>query len=173
MQAGAPGAAGAAPAPAAAPAAASSAAASPPGLSRGADAPTFEEPPRLHPLRLFYPGQTYKPEDLDVDLSDSAAAFVHRPSQKTRQLHKRGQAANAELYASADFRNGRLLSGFISEAGKLLPRRTNKVRMLVQAAWCFRRHASFENLLCVLTHAHVTPSLRRLMRRCSARWCAL
>ena len=88
---------------------------------------TSEEPPRLHPLRLFYPGQTYKPEDLDVDAAD-AATFVHRPSQKTRQLHKRGQAANAELYQSADFRNGRLLSTFISESGKLLPRRTNKVR---------------------------------------------
>jgi ribosomal protein S18 len=136
MQLGAPGAAGtaAAVAPAAAPAAASPAAASASGLSRTADAPTFEEPPRLHPLRLFYPGQTYKPEDLDVDLSDSAAAFVHRPSQKTRQLHKRGQAANAELYSSADFRNGRLLSGFISEAGKLLPRRTNKVCAL-PGAW--------------------------------------
>ncbi len=93
-----------------------------------------EEPPRLHPLRLFYPGQTYKPEDLDVDLSEAAAPFVHRPSQKTRQLHKRGQAANLMLYNSADFRNGRLLSGFISDAGKLLPRRTNKVDAKVQRA---------------------------------------
>jgi len=93
----------------------------------GYAAPLSVEPPRLHPLRLFYPGQTYKPEELDGAAPD-AAAFVHRPSQKTRQLHKRGEAANAELYATADFRNGRLLNGFVSEAGKLLPRRTNKVR---------------------------------------------
>ena len=85
------------------------------------------EPPRLHPLRLFYPGQTYKPEELDGEAPD-AAAFVHKPSQKTRQLYPRGKAANAELYATADFRNGRLLNNFVSDAGKLLPRRTNKVR---------------------------------------------
>ena len=93
------------------------------------------EPPRLHPLRLFYPGQTYKPEELDGDAAD-AASFVHLPSQKTRQLHKRGEAANAELYDTADFRNGRLLNQFVSEAGKLLPRRTNKVR---QALYTLRR----------------------------------
>ena len=93
-----------------------------------------DEPPRLHPLRLFYPGQTYKPEELDGDASD-AATFVHKPSQKTRQLHKRGAAANAELHATADFRNARLLNSFVSEAGKLLPRRTNKVRRSLSS--CF------------------------------------
>jgi hypothetical protein len=39
--------------------------------------------------------------------------------QKTRQLYKRGKAANKELSETADFRNGRLLNGFLSEAGKL------------------------------------------------------
>ena len=87
---------------------------------------------RLHPLRLFYPGQSYKPEELDPAGGDTA--FVHKPSQKTRQLHKRGQAANAALYAGADFRNARLLTGFTSEAGRLLPRRTNKVDAKVQRA---------------------------------------
>jgi ribosomal protein S18 len=165
------------PAAATAPLAAAATAPPPPPRSTGAgaaDAPSSgsEEPPRLHPLRLFYPGQTYKPEDLDVDLTDSAAAFVHRPSQKTRQLHKRGQAANAELYASADFRNGRLLSGFISEAGKLLPRRTNKARLTRECATQGSHEAAprRRTLLTRASDACLAP--RRWMRRCSARWCA-
>jgi ribosomal protein S18 len=95
---------------------------------------TADTPGRVHPLRLFYPGQTYKPEELALDPSDVGGAFVHRPSQKTRQLYKRGHAANSALLAGADFRNVRLLSAFTSDTGKLLPRRTNKVDAKVQRA---------------------------------------
>ena len=123
----------------------------------GATAP--EEPPRLHPLRLFYPGQTYKPEELAYDPSDAASTFVHRPSQKTRQLHKRGQAANAELYANADFRNGRLLSGFISESGKLLPRRTNKVDAKVQRALV--RAVKTARMMAILPYSERLPAFTK------------
>jgi ribosomal protein S18 len=85
---------------------------------------------RVHPQRLFYPGQTYRPEELT---QGEAAVFQHRPSHKTRQLYKRSHAANAALFAEADFRAGRLLAGFTSDQGKLLPRRTNKVDAKVQS----------------------------------------
>ncbi len=107
-------------------------------LSRAGDSggsePERETPGRVHPLRLFYPGQTYKPSELALDPNDVGGAFVHRPSQKTRQLYKRGHAANAALLAGADFRNARLLSSFTSDTGKLLPRRNNKVDAKVQRA---------------------------------------
>ena len=116
------------------------------------------EPPRLHPLRLFYPGQTYKPEELDGEAPD-ALAYVHLPSQKTRQLYKRGKAANKELFETADFRNGRLLNGFLSEAGKLLPRRTNKVDAKVQRKIC--RAVKTARMMAILPYTDRLPAFAR------------
>ena len=116
------------------------------------------EPPRLHPLRLFYPGQTYKPEELDGEAPD-ALAYVHLPSQKTRQLYKRGKVANAELYATADFRNGRLLNSFVSEAGKLLPRRTNKVDAKVQRK--IVRAVKTARMMAILPYTDRLPAFTR------------
>jgi len=87
---------------------------------------------RIHPNRLFYPGQTYQPEELTGDTDPGT--FVHRPSGKTRQLYKRGHAANAALYEQAVFTNGRLLQGFMTDTAKLVPRRTSKVDAKVQRA---------------------------------------
>ena len=116
------------------------------------------EPPRLHPLRLFSPGQTCKPEELDGEAPD-ARAYVHLPSQKTRQLYKRGKAANKELYETADFRNGRLLSGFVSEAGKLLPRRTNKVDAKVQRK--IVRAVKTARMMAILPYTDRLPAFAR------------
>ena len=116
------------------------------------------EPPRLHPLRLFYPGQTYKPEELDGEAPD-ALAYVHLPSQKTRQLYKRGKAANKELFETADFRNGRLLNGFLSEAGKLLPRRTNKVDAKVQRK--IVRAVKTARMMAILPYTDRLPAFTR------------
>ena len=52
----------------------------------------------------------------------------------TRGTQRRTPAANALLYEQADFRRPQLLSGFTSDTGKLLPRRTTKVAAKVQRA---------------------------------------
>ena len=87
---------------------------------------------QLHPLRMFYPGQTYKPEELVHTPGDSTALPLHRPTLKVHRTQRRTPAANALLYEQADFRRPQLLSGFTSDTGKLLPRRTTKVAAKVQ-----------------------------------------
>lgn len=79
---------------------------------------------------MFYPGQSYKPEELDP--GPAGGPYVHKPHNKTRVQAPRGRAANDALLAAADFRAGRLLSGFVSEAGRLLARRATKVDARVQ-----------------------------------------
>jgi small subunit ribosomal protein S18 len=103
-------------------------------LAAGAARFPLEDAPvtRIHAQRLFYPGQTYKAEELVEETE--AGVFVHRPTHKSRHQAKRGKAANAALLAGASMTNIRLLTGFTSETGRLLPRRTNKIDAKVQRA---------------------------------------
>jgi len=125
-------------------------------------APTTEERgeavTRIHPQRLFYPGQTYKAEEL-VSTGDAASQFVHRPSQKTRQLYKRGKAANAALLAGAELTNGRALLAFTTDTGKLHPRRTNKVDAKVQRALV--RAIKTARMMALLPYTRDMPPSRR------------
>ena len=89
---------------------------------------------QIHPLRLFYPGQTYKPEELVHTPGEVPALPLHRPSSKVYRMQRRTPAANAALYAAADFRRPQLLSSFVSDTGRLLPRRTTTVTAKVQRA---------------------------------------
>jgi hypothetical protein len=72
---------------------------------------------QIHPLRLFYPGQTYKPTELVHVPGEVSALPLHRPSLKTQRVVRRSPGANATLYAAADYRNARLLTGFTSVTG--------------------------------------------------------
>jgi ribosomal protein S18 len=77
-------------------------------------------PARLHPHRLFFPGQTYAPLDLDP--------YKAKEVTIKQDLMRRGTAVPAAaVEAFADFRNVPFLSNFVSPAGKLLPRRRTRL----------------------------------------------
>lgn len=77
-------------------------------------------PDRLLPHRLFYPGATYAPEDLDP--------YKAKPVGMMSDLStRRGSIAPKTVAANADFRNPLFLNNFISEAGKLEPRRRTRL----------------------------------------------
>ena len=77
-------------------------------------------PQRLLPHRLFYPGATYVPEDLDP--------YKAKPVEMMSDLIvKRGNVSRREVAAAADFRNPVLLNNFIGPSGKLEPRRRTRL----------------------------------------------
>lgn len=73
-----------------------------------------ENPYRMRSDRLFFPGQTYDPEDLDL----SKEAALEKPTVRTRKRYP-----SKEVFQVADFRNPRYLSKFIRESSRILPRR--------------------------------------------------
>lgn len=123
--------------------------------------PLPSEAPRVHPLRLFYPGQTYKPDELEADVG--GASYVHKPANKTRSQMTRSRSANVALFEQADFRAGRLLSAFVSEAGKLLPRRNSKVDAKVQRK--LTRAVKTARMMALLPYTSRLPSLAKAQRR--------
>ena len=77
-------------------------------------------PERLLPHRLFYPGATYAPEDLDP--------YKAKPVGLLSDLTvRRGSIAPRVVAANGDFRNPMFLNSFISDAGKLMPRRRTRL----------------------------------------------
>lgn len=87
-------------------------------------------PNRIHPYRLFWPGQLYTPQDLDPYAAKDAQ-FEIGPSRSQQKPITR-----AEVDAYADFRNPLFLSNFLSEAGKLVPRRRTKLQQKVHRHLC-------------------------------------
>lgn len=85
---------------------------------------------RVHPGRLFYPGQSYKPTDLvaGAGAADPAAAAV-RPRGLTFRRPTLPPAP--EIRAKADFRDARFLASLLTDTGRLPPRRRTR---LTQAA---------------------------------------
>ncbi|KAL3683386.1 hypothetical protein R1sor_001408 [Riccia sorocarpa] len=83
-----------------------------------------ERPYRLRPDRLFFPGQTYDPEDLDIS---KPAAELEKPTNRTKKNY-----SSKEVYQIADFRNPRYLSNFIRESSRILPRRNHQVSAKAQ-----------------------------------------
>uniref|UniRef100_A0A061QZJ3 Small ribosomal subunit protein bS18c n=1 Tax=Tetraselmis sp. GSL018 TaxID=582737 RepID=A0A061QZJ3_9CHLO len=80
-----------------------------------------ESPPRLHPSRLFYPGQVYSSEELSPFYSEPAEP---RPVKAERRPAPRDEDVRAQI----DFKDRRFLSSFLSEQGQLLPRRRTRLR---------------------------------------------
>jgi ribosomal protein S18 len=94
-----------------------------PRVAAGASARAEElSPARLHPHRLFFPGQSYSPEDLDP----YKAKGVAFPSDLNAASRQRPVPAAAAA-AGVDFRNVALLALAVSEAGKLAPRRRTRL----------------------------------------------
>ncbi|KAG1676044.1 hypothetical protein FOA52_014909 [Chlamydomonas sp. UWO 241] len=80
----------------------------------------FQAQPRVHPLRLFAPGDTYEPADLNAYASPD-------PGSRTRTRPLRLMPTVADVRASADYRNAAFLSQFVSPAGRMLPRRRTRL----------------------------------------------
>lgn len=82
-------------------------------------------PRRISPHRLFYPGATYSPQDLNPykakEVTIRSDLMVNRGSIPTRQVE-----------AMADFRNSAFLSNFITETGRLFPRRKTRLPAKLQ-----------------------------------------
>ena len=77
-------------------------------------------PRRLLPHRLFYPGATYSPEELDP--------YKAKPVTMLSDLVvRRGSIQPRVVEASNDFRNPNFLNNFISESGKINPRRQTRL----------------------------------------------
>ena len=75
---------------------------------------------RVSQTRIYYPGQSYETDDLAPRERFELDA---PPTQKTRRAPVKGKEIDKHLLAALDFRNARLLSQFVSETGKILPRR--------------------------------------------------
>ncbi|GJP59431.1 hypothetical protein CLOP_g12025 [Closterium sp. NIES-67] len=81
-----------------------------------------EEKFQFRPDRVYYPGQTYSAEELDLS----------QPLPEGSETHRKPRTVTTkEALKAADFRNVRFLSQFISETAKINPR--NKTRLSAKA----------------------------------------
>ena len=75
---------------------------------------------RVSETRVYYPGQTYEPSELEGSFASAAPSA----SQKTRRVLKKGKDLDALVARSIDWKDMKTLSTrFVSETGKILPRR--------------------------------------------------
>ena len=87
---------------------------------------SFLPPPPIAPTtrvsetRVYYPGQTYDPSELE----GSFASVAPSASQKTRRVLKKGKDLDAFVAQAIDWKDAKMLSTrFVSETGKIVPRR--------------------------------------------------
>ena len=75
---------------------------------------------RVSETRVYYPGQTYDPSELE----GSFASVAPSASQKTRRVLKKGKDLDAFVARAIDWKDAKMLSTrFVSETGKIVPRR--------------------------------------------------
>ena len=79
-------------------------------------------PGRIRSDRLFYPGQAYEAEDLGGRRSEGATA-AHTAAGKTVKHPMRGKAVEATLLERATYEDARFLTQFVSDTGKIYPKR--------------------------------------------------
>lgn len=80
---------------------------------------TLGQMPRLHPSRVFQPGDTYTPEDLNL--------FATTTSADSRTPRERQFPGEEEVNMYADYKNIAFLEKFVSEGGLILSRRETKL----------------------------------------------
>ena len=85
-----------------------------------------DAPPRLSPRRIFYPGQTYKPTELSPYSTDPLPIAQFK---KKKSLVK---GLDTLMPDWAGYKDTRYLTQFVSESGKLIPRRVTKVKAKIQ-----------------------------------------
>eukprot|EP00884_Botryococcus_braunii_P019787 jgi/Botrbrau1/6492/Bobra.0034s0065.1 len=83
---------------------------------------------QLSPRRVFYPSQTYQPEDL-----------VQRPDGEVNRkwvAQSQKRPSEKEVMSKADFRNLPFLSKYVTEMGRLIPRRRTRLPRKAQRHVC-------------------------------------
>ena len=81
-----------------------------------------ERPARLRRDRLYYPGQNYEPSDLAAQTARTAPVR-HTAAGKTVKNPMRGKAVEATLLERAAYEDARFLTQFVSDTGKIYPKR--------------------------------------------------
>ena len=90
---------------------------------------------RINPNRLFFPGQTYELEDLDP-FSEQPRQRAFQPFRRRRQLFDDDIDDSDDLFLrSLHFLNYDLLSRYVTEQGKILPRRKTRLRKRCRGSW--------------------------------------
>ena len=88
--------------------------------SSSSPTPTARPTTRVSETRVYYPGQTYDPSELEGSFASAAPSA----SQKTRRVLKKGKDLDALVARSIDWKDAKMLSTrFVSETGKIVPRR--------------------------------------------------
>eukprot|EP00850_Spirogloea_muscicola_P001132 SM000004S15002 [mRNA] locus=s4:721695:722930:+ [translate_table: standard] len=82
------------------------------------------KPFQYRPERLFFPGQSYDLEDLDLTKPPAAKPMVVK---KQRAVH-----TTRTVLDQADFRNVRFLANYLTDTGNLVPRRQTRVSAKAQ-----------------------------------------
>lgn len=90
------------------------------GVNPEARAAGAGETPRVHPTRLFRPGETYEAEDLNP--------FYEEAAQTRRAPQLRRMPSSQEARTLADYKNVEFLEQFVSDTGRLLPRRVTRLK---------------------------------------------
>lgn len=86
-----------------------------------------EDPMRLHPTRLFTPGQFYEPEELHpLGVTSAESRFSRKPRQPIRVYPEE------DLKRKLDFKNLMLMNNYLSDGGLILPRRLTRLSKRVQ-----------------------------------------
>ncbi|GBF93198.1 30S ribosomal protein S18 [Raphidocelis subcapitata] len=92
-----------------------------------ADEEAGAQQPTLHPQRSFRPGDTYAPEDLaPLGVGGGGGIFIPMRRPGAPPPHRPGATAE-EVREGLDFRNTALLRHFVSDSGRLRPRRQTRL----------------------------------------------
>ena len=71
---------------------------------------------------MYYPGQNYEPSDLAAQTAKTAPTR-HTAAGKTVKNPMRGKAVEATLLERAAYEDARFLTQFVSDTGKIYPKR--------------------------------------------------
>lgn len=92
-----------------------------------ADEEAGAQQPKLHPRRNFTPGDTYDPEDLNPFGLGEGGGFLMPSRRPGAQARYRMELSVSEARTGIDFRNAEVLRHFVSDSGRLRPRRETRM----------------------------------------------
>jgi len=82
-----------------------------------------EPPARLTRDRLYYPGQSYDASDLAAPTSSKSRPVRHTAAAKTEKNPMKGKGVEKTLLEKATYEDARFLTTFLSDTGKIYPKR--------------------------------------------------
>ena len=114
---------------------------------------------RMSTSRLYYPGQCYEVDGI-APLVGLEKRLLERQSRSAPSRGSRGSYAHRRLSNVLDFRNARLLNLFVSDTGKILPRRRSRL-----SAKIHRKAVKHMKTSRVMGISAVTERLQELTKR--------